>query len=103
MYSYTRNCPVIEPFCRSIPSDTVRTELLNKFTGMSALEIRICTRTYRIFYVPDTSDALHVRNKTGDVEKAREAFGLRKEKQRAWLESYAEGKGVLGEKVAVQT
>jgi len=88
---------------RSIPSAPIQSELLNKFTGMSALEIRICTRTYRIFYVPDTSDALHVLNKTSDVEKAREVSGRRKEKQQAWIEAYAEGKGVLGEKLAVQS
>jgi len=88
---------------RNIPPDSAQSELLTKFSGMSALEIRICTRTYRIFYVPETSDALHVRNKTSDVEKAFEAHGRRKEKQRSWLQEFADGKGVLGEKVTVQS
>lgn len=76
----------------------MRTEILNKFSGMSALEIRICTRSYRIFYVPSTSDALHVRNKTNDVEKARERLTKRVVKQRDWLDDYIAGKVVLRQK-----
>lgn len=83
---------------RNIPSKSLQSELLNKFSGMSALEIRICTRTYRIFYVPNTSDALHVSSPATGVDKARERFVVRKGKQQEWLDAFANGSGVLSVK-----
>jgi len=96
--SYTKNDRTdglkdltIRPFLRRSMPKLLPPKLPSNVEGTSGtLEIRICTRTYRIFYVPDTSEYLWNHTTSSEVKQAQDRFHAQTEKQRAWLKTFWE-------------
>ena len=61
---------------------------LNDFDGRSGLEIRVCVRTYRLFFVSDTEDILAQNISADEIAKATARAQKRLEKGRRWLERF---------------
>lgn len=65
------------------------------YYGTSGLEIRVCTRTYRIFYVPDTAEYLWNRTPTLERKAGLSRSAKIKERQERWVKAFREGDGRL--------
>ena len=69
------------------------------FYGRSGLEIRVCVRTYRLFFVADTEDILIRHWTQKDVQDVERRSQERITAQRKWLDRFEETRKVEPEKV----
>jgi paired amphipathic helix protein Sin3a len=71
----------------SSPSDVRISDVL----AGDGLEIKVCVRTYRLFYVPGTEDILCRVPRAGEVETASEKLRLRQAEWKKWVERLETG------------
>ncbi|KAI0074966.1 hypothetical protein K474DRAFT_1773588 [Panus rudis PR-1116 ss-1] len=57
----------------------------------SSLGIRVCVRTYRLFYVAGTEEYLFRKIYPDEVKMARKVAKLKDERRKAWVEKYLKG------------
>jgi paired amphipathic helix protein Sin3a len=55
------------------------------------LEIKVCVRTYRLFYVPGTEDFLCRVPRAGEAERASEKLRVRQTEWKKWVERLETG------------
>lgn len=103
---------VSENATRGLPSTGLRGPFLQKnlpldakptpdLTAQGTLEIRVCIRTYRLFYVPGTEDYLHRRYQ--DVDGLEKRVRKAKEKRKRWLDRVKAGEDWLPIPARTQT
>lgn len=54
----------------------------------SGLEIKVCMRTYRLFFVSHTEDSICWRNLKGNLQKWKGNSELRTRRRRKWIEAF---------------
>lgn len=59
---------------------------LPDLAARGALEIKVCVRTYRLFFVSHTEDVLWRRSEPGEYDKAMKRLEAQNERQRQWLQ-----------------
>ncbi|KAL0958045.1 hypothetical protein HGRIS_000221 [Hohenbuehelia grisea] len=78
---------VRRPFLRrNIPAS--EQEKQPEVLARGGLEIKVCTRTYRLFFVPNSEDVLIKIRRKADVEKALKTLPAITKRRQAWLEAY---------------
>ncbi|KAI6037598.1 hypothetical protein EDC04DRAFT_2897379 [Pisolithus marmoratus] len=75
---------------KNLPLDTEIA--LPDLTAQGRLEIRVCIRTYRLFYVPGTEDYLHRRYQDMEKDGLERRIGKAKQRQKLWLDKVKAGK-----------
>lgn len=74
-----------------------------ELTAQGSLEIRVCIRTYRLFYVPGTEDYLHRRYQDVEKDHFEKRIGKVKRRQKRWLEKVKAGEDWLPASARTQT
>lgn len=64
---------------------------LPDMAAQGSLEIRVCIRTYRLFYVPGTEDYLHRRYQDVEKDTLEKRIGKVKRRQKRWLDKVKAG------------
>ncbi|KAF9237770.1 hypothetical protein BU15DRAFT_88601 [Melanogaster broomeanus] len=91
--SYVSGLPISRlrrPFLRrNLPPSA--TDATPDVIARGSLEIRVCVRTYRLFYVPHTEDYLSRIPSQADTSAAEQGMQKLKERQEVWMKKVASG------------
>lgn len=63
---------------------------LPDLVARGALEIKVCVRTYRLFFVSNTEDVLWRRFEPGEYDQAKKRLEAKNEVRREWLKKIDE-------------
>ncbi|KAH9932294.1 uncharacterized protein B0H18DRAFT_1208587 [Fomitopsis serialis] len=67
----------------------IATDEVPEVVAHGGLEIKVCVRTYRLFFVSDTEDYLWRVVDSDEISSAREKGRIQSNKRRQWLERFA--------------
>lgn len=67
---------------RNLPAEKKEPDILSR----GALEIKVCVRTYRLFFVSKTGDSLWRRFEPGEYDKAMKRLEATNDLRRQWLQ-----------------
>lgn len=69
---------------RNLPQDSGK--VVPRLTARGTLEIRVCVRTYRVFYVPGTEDVLYRTHLDEEMTDLEGKVDVAKERRQRWLD-----------------
>jgi paired amphipathic helix protein Sin3a len=86
--------PLNPPFLRRSlkGADSVSADVLAR----GGLAMKVCVRTYRLFFVPGSEDVLMREPSVEEIIAAQKGAQLATEKRARWMEKVNKGEGLLG-------
>ncbi|KAL4073700.1 hypothetical protein J3A83DRAFT_4090896 [Scleroderma citrinum] len=91
-----------QPFLRKNLSQNVE-QMTPHLTAQGTLEMQVCVRTYRVFYVSGTEDILYRTHTNAEMSDLEGKVGVAKERRKRWLDKAKSGKEWLPTRARTQT